>query len=926
MINKIDRKKFDEMFAPHHLQELHKISVALGGDNSQQIVRFAPSIVTRSELELFGLSSPRFAARFYIDESCRFFINVRRLVEIESSDIRFSKRRVIPDGLRHPRLEFDESRYADPARLIQELQGQTCIADSFLPIPELLADHFEHCSCDLGSAYGESEITYSGSPFMKHINLAGGGLCAQAVCFMATVLHYRHAARVHGLVEITYWATSTEPLPEMPREILINGLSLHEMVTYFERAGLFAIWQRILPMAGGNQVSKVYEQGLRAYLLSKMPVIFTVDCALMDGRFDDYLPLKIRQAPNRFSPLRPNESFYVVNKTALEGKIFEFPFNYHAMIATGVSIDPGGATEFSIHDPLKVPFMKAKAAHLIDSAAWLPRKIANSKEANYHSTAGCFLPVTPPEVKMPLGLWFSTDELKNMDNIDYPCLPGRNGLLYYARHVSGCEDFRHLRLMQTQNFAQILKLCDSPHDFLPMSSHTIDHLKSFLPYMERELVAQLTRGEKHWLWVHCYKNRIWIWDAEIEPPQSTIEAEEAEARFLVMLLEYSGDTWKVHQRSHPNLKSEPLTPQILSEVDFAPSKELRCSLLTSFSVDGVESALTHWPLESEKLPHLGTADLYAFMKQDAERFLRKHLTGTKSQCAVDQMALLAENFQAIEEVAQELHSLFNRRKINIGALATFVPEFTRESIEISQQGRDAFLFLVRLTRQLQQRGHTASVIELVGGSLIDGVWPARDIGDSPESECHGVSLLDWKESLALLVQRMRPIVELIKSTKISTLDLRLALELEPSPLYLLGTPQRAEFLCELLDRAENRDISPYIGLNIDIAHWAFLCEVSTSFFNKKSLFGRIVHAHISDHANGHFCDNAPLQLHKHEDYWPWLKLLEERAVKDKELVKKNYPSFSKYVALELEATKQDSQVHAGYSNLYRLLFLGDTPS
>ena len=57
----------------------------LYGDGCEYASRAAPSVMTRSECELFGLSSPRFAYRLYIKRSgeaafMTTFLNLRRLV------------------------------------------------------------------------------------------------------------------------------------------------------------------------------------------------------------------------------------------------------------------------------------------------------------------------------------------------------------------------------------------------------------------------------------------------------------------------------------------------------------------------------------------------------------------------------------------------------------------------------------------------------------------------------------------------------------------------------------------------------------------------------------------------------------------------------------------------------------------------------
>ena len=90
------------------------------------------------------------------------------------------------------------------------------MGDCVLPIPTRLKD-FHVLREKLGKIYGE-EYDIPGTPYIRHIDLAGGGLCAQAVCFMATLLLHRYARGVYGLADITILAKK-----ERPREYTAGG-------------------------------------------------------------------------------------------------------------------------------------------------------------------------------------------------------------------------------------------------------------------------------------------------------------------------------------------------------------------------------------------------------------------------------------------------------------------------------------------------------------------------------------------------------------------------------------------------------------------------------------------------------------------------------------------------------------------------------
>ncbi|MCA9206348.1 MAG: hypothetical protein KDA59_25020, partial [Planctomycetales bacterium] len=133
-------------------------------------MRFAPSIILRSEAELLAVSCPRFAVRVYVSE--RSFVNARRRRTLQRAI-----RRAYADSIKGD--QFRE-------QLLRDVDRSSWIADSLLEVPDDIKARFTCLTTRLATSYGERE-EFDAVPFVTHIRL-GGGLCAQAVCFMTLCL------------------------------------------------------------------------------------------------------------------------------------------------------------------------------------------------------------------------------------------------------------------------------------------------------------------------------------------------------------------------------------------------------------------------------------------------------------------------------------------------------------------------------------------------------------------------------------------------------------------------------------------------------------------------------------------------------------------------------------------------------------------
>lgn len=215
----------------------------------QMRFRSAPSIVVRSEAELFGINMPRFAFRAIVAEKTEqaSFVNLRRIGSFVSS-----VGRRLELG---PRDEF-----------ISQLRRKCrCVADSLLAVP-LWAREYHVITTDLARWYSE-EVPQKGTPFVTHFPV-GGGMCAQAVCFMASALLHQHGRGVYGVSEVTMMSGTEKDSEET--YLNFSGLSVARMTQYFKRIGL-----TVTPQYAQNV--RDYREALRAFLLSGVPVIIPVD-------------------------------------------------------------------------------------------------------------------------------------------------------------------------------------------------------------------------------------------------------------------------------------------------------------------------------------------------------------------------------------------------------------------------------------------------------------------------------------------------------------------------------------------------------------------------------------------------------------------------------------------------------------------------
>jgi hypothetical protein len=325
--------------------------------------RLAPSIIARSEAELLGISSPRFAIRVYV--GLNGFVNIRRR-KITAHQIRKTHTKEIADAL----LETKYAYVGQPVRSVEsQVRSTNWIADCLLaPPPRLLQQQFQILTCELGADYGEDAIQ-TATPFVTHISI-GGGLCAQAAVFMALCL--MEETEIFGISEITCLAA------ENPNHFEIHGLkpsTIERFLTKSARlsAQLQCVSNPILPNERETTIETI-RCALRAYIENRIPILLMLSSSRMQGLSPgEKEPPKDANAIIRSSlksveddlrlPLGEELSYVdsaVIDRNDLQN-------DYHCAVIVGCNSD---ATCFLINDPGTMPFVKATVEQLFDARSY----------------------------------------------------------------------------------------------------------------------------------------------------------------------------------------------------------------------------------------------------------------------------------------------------------------------------------------------------------------------------------------------------------------------------------------------------------------------------------------------------------------------------------------------------------------------------
>lgn len=907
-----------------------------GCPSEEWACRYAPSIIARSEAELFGVSVPRFAIRVYLDKERRNFVNARRIGEFAASVSGWGTRQAQREHhLDAVRVKWLTRLASHPARTIRK---NTCVGDCLLRFQE--RDGWDVLETELGVAYGEGTPIVA-TPYVRHISLPGGGLCAQACAFMATSLLHQHCHGVYGVAEVT--ALAAPPLagaaqPPPVSEMKLTGLLEPALLHYFKHrdVGLRATRQFSAPPAPHERLplNRPFRRALAAYLASGMPVVLPLDFGRMAGL--GYGDLKYEDSI--FGKQHPRIAQSVVQDSHIRRP------RPHATLLVGCG-EQGG---FLLSDPATYPFLKVDAEQLVQASCYLHRDMKELAKR-------VFIPVTPAAVKLPLESY----QEPYWHNGRYRLSVAQDGLLNMVGALrQRLRARRALRPERPWEFRLLPARELLGHTLIPGGA---------VPALRRALGRWAETHPDHWCWLHIAKGSLWVWDAQQPPPSKESLDEMVERHVLCGLALATGQWSCVIEGPVGGGRAQP-SPTPAPQGPFG-----RCSLISSARIQDCEAAIRDWPDGSVD------CDLYCYMQPDAgvpRKLSLAALRGAASRAwrwvsytvpyyamnwwrawfafrmsrhygfpwvrrysksdpaerlafpvahpeltAVETMALSATSRLARAK-AKALHKTLRDAGLKCAALTSYIPEIIASSNRIGRRARKALKYLVLVGRELRALGHPVCTLEIVAGSLIDGVWPAREVAArraapgnrAPAPEEHGgfyvANRLSDAEALRRLLLALEAVVAEVQNAKT---PFGLAIELEPGPLYAVSDLDSVANLCNEVDR-RSAALRAVVGLNLDVAHWS-LARISPEKVHKApAILRRILHAHVSDHGDGHFGDVEVGAIHKDPRYFAkWLAIARKAATnQDPDL-----PPRSGYISIELEACKDLDAVRRSIKFLRR---------
>ena len=904
--------------------------------------RLAPSVVLKSESELFCVGAPRFARRYRFKDGT--FVNVRRLKLL---------RQTVSDLIDHNMLPPDLHAQVAPSvkdfQLIDLLpsgnkkQGagaqSAYLADSLLRPRPSIRKEYAFLETDLGSSYAEPNVR--GVPYVQHMKL-GGGLCAQAACFIAASILHDHVSTIHGIPQITH--LMGQQLVQRDDILLFEGLRMPDLSCYFDQIDLSASlhlspakssFQRCSNLTATRWCSLV----LRSYLASGFPVILPLDVPRMTGIYE--------RATEHFDHSETKEQFFDAVNIERENNNSHGPGRtLHATVAVGYSSDQRkGGTDFLLNDPRALPFMEASIDQII---AAHPDLNSNSRRDVVFS-----LPVVPKDVQIGLFACKSFIKLQASPIRYAGAIDAFLSLaLPNARVANSSESsLRENELSEThQRLRHLMTTHECPGEWRLLSSDpearfkTIDSLCSYLQLSAavKNQILKSAKTHPQWTWLQIAKPKddgngvaVAFWDATWDNSQGLCTIPNILRRFddscLTLIKESS--------EGSSTVETPPVDVTTTSRVDNTqsitgpaqdpqfgkPIDKLQLSLISSFRATTSKDALDHWPSS------IKCCEYYAIMQDD--------IRDKRNPDAVTELASRVNWTDGeIRAEAERILSSTNG-DLSINAIATYIP-----GISLPAQGRlrssegvksqRALAYVLRFAHQLallqSSKGFPFMTVEAVAGSRLAGIvrgWigPKKTKEDGlldtgagdpfPFGPSFGYvrSVTDTAQTVAKNLERAFHLATQKSDDHKGLIEtVTVALEPETSPLCAITGIDSMRILLGYIDRICKEYVNS-IGLNCDIGHWILNKIDPEEVMDSPDILNRIVHGHISDqHPACHFGDVRPLVRRKAIEFFPWLDIFATR------LSATGRPRYSNVLSVECEAIRQD-QVSACVNDAVKIL-------
>ncbi len=773
-----------------------------------------------------------------------------------------------------------------------------CIADSVIRLPRRLRDEgFEAIECNIGYAYGEGPWNEGirGTPYLQHTPL-GGGLCAQATCFIASVICHRNIQTIFTIPEITAVVFGAQ------RSFELKGMKLDEIRQFFHdrRVGLRAIPQYEF---GREPIrKKLVTAAFRSYVGSSVPVVLSVDMKQM------------------LSSIVPG------NNVPMSAKVVgdDLVDYYHCVALVGYSTSEEA---FLINDPATYPFLKASIDEIYNVRCRFHRNTESEPLVQ-------FIAVVPKSVRMPL-------------------LRGRTE---YRTYLPGLLD-QMLALQTSDRHPEIwthlldagLRFGDYAN-YDPGTIRLVDlggsdgELREDLKWLAENQIEFLLRAireghiDKSWHWIQYWRQpregvtseSIWVWDAQQEPVEKYVTPQRY-LRGVAYLVTDTGKWLWAYCPTGPavaNTAHETGLPKPLPPDQDLPEQPVKASVLSSYCtlgasmpdslawIDPYHSDTYGVEEERSKIANI-PCEVYLLMEPETVYWSRKF--GLENpETAVEFLASLSD--QHAESLVEQVARNFRQMGSEIVAIASFVPEIARPSTsDDGRRGVQAVRRLIAIALRLQEAwGHPTHTIELVSGSRIQGIWAnlpskrANNVRPNVFNMVFSVDVLDEGTARTRLLDNLKAAVKGLEEQH----KIYLALELEPGQYFNLRDWDSAVLIGEALQR--DSQLRSRVGFNLDIGHWC-VADIERDFleYNKwepnHPVRSRILHAHASAiHHCSHFGDIPLADVPPREEHElrEWLKLI--RQIAARRGTSEGDPPFSGHVSLELEAALNEQQVTESY--------------
>lgn len=851
-------------------REFHELLEHLALDHTQLKARYSSSVVARSELEFFNTSSPRFSEQYYLGNPHSGqpnIFNIRRIKELMPTDLPdTNEATLIADCL----VSAPPTPYCEQSG--QSQNNAKSLSRNYHILQSNALNDYGFCDTP-----GMKPVL----PYIKQSPLYGaGGLCSQSCCFMATATLAQFALSTFGLAEITF--TNNEILKQ---EATLDGMTEHDMARYFQTVGLNAIPQRYDSQLSRSSESTLdcalnaFKTTVSAYIYSGFPVIISCDHRKLIEYF-------------------VTEKKYFVNPSTANSQQLK-----HNVMIVGVSQD---CEYVVIHDPQSFPFLEVPTKLLY---CW------GFEDVGHPDPYVRLLPVTPKYVQSPLMTpWSNATSSHTRDRIGAGVMEIAGMIDQFREHdafknvpISSVGEKKSFHLLQLCDLASITDSAIKSH---LVTSEASSKLRQLLGYITKCVVTDMFYPGSMWIWVECFKEGIRIYNAQKAIPLN--ENGSLDPHFL--------PTFMIASVLFSELGHDD-TNQITNALQHS-GQNLYPGAITSFSLNGPDE----WSVAMPQL--VESVEIYAFMRNDLPYlfgdFVKRHNQETLLGSARSLMAFANSQFdeEDYKRIAEKLHRLASRgvkerdsdreslvrpRQRFVSGFATFLPEIVALIGDKRQEEAASSLrFLVSLGHQLSLHStfpkDVTFTIELVAGCLLaykpNSASPPRN----------------RSELLQEFLRRLSPI-----AAECINKNVQLSIELEPGPLFLVRSRNDLAELAALLETEEFRSVRHYIGLNLDIAHWAKLSDISLTWLNSpegRRVLDLIAHVHVSDHTKSHHRDRPVPKGDEAKWLRPWVEFVKHLGASSREPW---LPRYSRCISVELEAAMDTVRLHESVDNLNTIL-------